>query len=285
MTNNAVRTLIGGLALVLAALTVPAAAARAETHECTPAKEHPNPVIVMPGGGIYSDSGADTAIEFLYGALRRTLREAGFCTVAFPHGIVAGIQGAGPIPDSATAFAAFVDRVRAETGADRVDVVAHSEGALVTNYYAKVLHGAPNLRRIVMFSPVTHGADPAQVAAVIGAGTYPGGPEQLVTDFPVLVQAAGTVLTPFPAAMHCVAGSEVIEAVTRGGITQPGIRYTVLATRKDPFLTPAETTSFIEEPGVLNAYYEDLFPAEAPTTHNTMPSSPSAMNWVQKQLT
>jgi triacylglycerol esterase/lipase EstA (alpha/beta hydrolase family) len=39
--------------------------------------------------------------------------------------------------ESAKQLAAFVDTVREATGADKVDIVGHSEGSLMPDYYVK----------------------------------------------------------------------------------------------------------------------------------------------------
>ena len=43
--------------------------------------------------------------------------------------------------ESAEQLSAFVDRVRAATGAGQVDIVGHSEGSLMPDYYVKFLGG------------------------------------------------------------------------------------------------------------------------------------------------
>ncbi|MFF0501372.1 esterase/lipase family protein [Nocardia aobensis] len=49
----------------------------------------------------------------------------------------------GDLRESAREIGAFVDRVRAATGSDRVDLVGYSEGGLVPFYYLNMLGGAP----------------------------------------------------------------------------------------------------------------------------------------------
>ncbi|WP_433869339.1 esterase/lipase family protein [Saccharopolyspora sp. CA-218241] len=46
---------------------------------------------------------------------------------------------------SAAELGAFIDQVRAETGADQVDIVNHSMGGLVTRWYMKELGGVENV--------------------------------------------------------------------------------------------------------------------------------------------
>jgi triacylglycerol lipase len=44
---------------------------------------------------------------------------------------------------------AFVNKVRRATGAGQVDILGHSQGTLMPNYYAKFLGGAPYLHSYV----------------------------------------------------------------------------------------------------------------------------------------
>ncbi|HJQ46326.1 MAG TPA: lipase, partial [Amycolatopsis sp.] len=46
-----------------------------------------------------------------------------------------------------------------------------------------------------------------------------------------------------------------------GPIAQDGVSYTILATRFDALVTPHET-SFVREPGVRNAFVQDVCPAD-----------------------
>jgi triacylglycerol esterase/lipase EstA (alpha/beta hydrolase family) len=54
-----------------------------------------------------------------------------------------------PIEKSARELAAFVDRVRAHTGADQVDLLCHSLGGLVARTYVDMIDGHRHVRRVV----------------------------------------------------------------------------------------------------------------------------------------
>src|SRR3954451_12583643 len=69
--------------------------------------------------------------------------------------------------ESASELAAFVDRVLQATGAQKVDIVGHSEGSLMPDYYLKFLPqardagGALKVDRYVGMTPLWDGTDPA----------------------------------------------------------------------------------------------------------------------------
>ncbi|MFL0578902.1 esterase/lipase family protein [Dietzia sp. 179-F 9C3 NHS] len=140
--------------------------------DCRPSPRHPVPVVAVHGTGLNGGNSWATV-----GAV---LAAEGFCVWAPTVGAPAlpGLSGApGSLGglDSLTGatapqLAAEIDRVRALTGAARVDLVGHSQGAVVAAYVVAVER--PDAVRTV----VTLGVDPARfgegppefVAAALG---------------------------------------------------------------------------------------------------------------------
>jgi len=60
-------------------------------------------------------------------------------------------------PEHANEIALWVDSLIADTGFERVDIVAHSEGALNTLYYIKYLCGFRKVRKFVSLAGAFHG--------------------------------------------------------------------------------------------------------------------------------
>gem|GEM_PF-648075 len=60
-------------------------------------------------------------------------------------------------PEHANEIASWVDSLIADTGFDRIDIVAHSEGALNTLYYIKNLCGFKKVRKFVSLAGAFHG--------------------------------------------------------------------------------------------------------------------------------
>jgi triacylglycerol lipase len=84
------------------------------------------------------------------------LANNGYCVFALTYGVSAGTPkgadqfgGMDKIETSAKQLAAFIAKVRRATGAKRVDILGHSQGTLMPNYYAKFLGGAPYLHSYV----------------------------------------------------------------------------------------------------------------------------------------
>ena len=124
--------------------------------DCRPTARHPEPVILVHGTGLNGGNSWAT-----FGA---ALAAEGYCVWAPTIGAPPGPGGApgslGGLDSltgaSAPQLAAEIDRVRALTGADRVDLVGHSQGAIVASYVTATAR-AEAVRTVV-----TLGADPAR---------------------------------------------------------------------------------------------------------------------------
>ncbi|MBQ1015753.1 alpha/beta fold hydrolase, partial [Micromonospora sp. M51] len=153
------------LALATAALLASTATATAAPADPAPtpfaAAVAANPVIVV--GGL---SGVAVAYEPIAGRLRAD----GYRTFIYQ---LPGL-GLGDIPTSARAFATYVNQVRASTGAATVDLVAHSEGGLVSRYYLKRLGGTAAVGRYVSLGTPQYGTYVANIVAFLGLGTCAG---------------------------------------------------------------------------------------------------------------
>ncbi|MCP2338981.1 esterase/lipase family protein [Actinomadura rupiterrae] len=55
----------------------------------------------------------------------------------------------------------FVQQVKSQTGADKVDIVNHSMGGLVSLWYLKVLNGSPNVAHLASLAGANHGTTAA----------------------------------------------------------------------------------------------------------------------------
>ena len=95
------------------------------------------------------------------------LANNGYCVFSLTYGVVPGIAGPGqPVrrhgPRSRTApqqLKAFVARVLRATGASKVDLIGHSQGTLMPEYYVKFLGGAKHVKNYVSLAPLWHGTD------------------------------------------------------------------------------------------------------------------------------
>lgn len=74
------------------------------------------------------------------------------------------------IAENAAILGEYIDGVRALTGAEHVDIVAHSMGGLVARYYIDHLMGPRDVARLVMLGTPNEGSDCASLPAALGIG-------------------------------------------------------------------------------------------------------------------
>lgn len=123
---------------------------------CRPSPRHPVPVVLVHGTGL---NGGNS-----WATVGAALAAQGYCVWAptvgappLPGGAPGSLGGFDSLTGAtAPQLAAEIDRVRALTGAARVDLVGHSQGAVVAAYVAAVVR--PHAVRTL----VTLGVDPAR---------------------------------------------------------------------------------------------------------------------------
>ncbi|GAA2629357.1 alpha/beta fold hydrolase [Actinomadura fulvescens] len=120
---------MGGLGTAALLVSGIAVASEAASH---------NPVLVV--GGIRADQ---STLDKMVSALE----ERGFRASAMQ--LAGNPSGTASIPASARLVADKLDKIRKETGADRVDVIGHSMGGLALRHYLKSLGGHPHVRTYI----------------------------------------------------------------------------------------------------------------------------------------
>ncbi len=189
---------------------------------CRPTRRHPRPVILVHGTGGNKNTNWRT-----YAPL---LKNNGYCVFALTYGVP---PNAGPVADqvggmnnikeSAKVFGSFVRKVRRATGARKVDLVGHSQGTLMPNYYVKFLRGARFVRNYVSLAPLWHGTASGDLTA--GPASVFGYDEEQTPYCPACSQMAG--------------GSKFIKHMRSGGTPKvKGVRYTNIVTKHDQLVVP-----------------------------------------------
>jgi triacylglycerol lipase len=213
---------------------------------CRPTRAHPNPVILVHGLLANETDNWQT-----YGPL---LADDGYCVFSLTYGNDLSTQppldntgGLAPMEQSAKVLAAFVDRVLSATGASKVDIVGHSEGATMPYWYIKFDGGATKVARMVGLAPVVHGTDVAIGPAVI---------QELLTAFgasPSEIQAVELGCQSCP---EFAPQSSFIQELNRGGVAVPGVVYTQIMTRYDELVVPY-TNGMVDAPQSNNIVLQD----------------------------
>lgn len=244
-----VRALLASIAVLAATLTLtaptPAGAAPSAGWNdwgCRPSTAHPDPVVLLHGLG---SNGATH-----WTAIAPALVAKGYCVYSLTHGQVSPLLPVGglvSVDNSAAEITRFIDRVRTSTGARQVDLVGHSEGGFLSLYVPKTAGGASRVHRVVSLAPPTHGTTFANLT-VLG--------DQLG-----LTPTAKAAISLFgcKACLDLAYNGGPVQRMVSGPIAQPGVAYTIIASRADALVTPHET-SFVREPGVTNAFVQDHCP-------------------------
>lgn len=246
------RSLLAALLLALTVLVAPTATASAapaaeaatsrgwNDYSCKPSAAHPRPVVLVHG--TFGNSIDNWLVLAPY------LVNRGYCVFSLDYGQLPGVpffHGLGPIDKSAEQLDVFVDKVLDATGAPKADLVGHSQGGMMPNYYLKFLGGADKVNALVGLAPDNHGTTLLGLTKLL---PYFPGVEKFISD-------------KTPGLADQVAGSPFITKLTAGGDTVPGVRYTVIATKYDQVVTPYRT-QYLDGPNVRNVLLQDLCPVD-----------------------
>jgi triacylglycerol esterase/lipase EstA (alpha/beta hydrolase family) len=232
---------------------------------CKPSAAHPNPLVLLHGLG---GNGPGN-----YSFLGPYLAAKGYCAFTLTYGQATPaipVGGTVSIVQSSAEIERFVDRVRTSTGAAKVDIIGHSEGGFQSLYGPKVRGYASKVGKVVALAPPTHGTT---FGGLVSVGDYLG-----------LRPLVDQVLRQFgcPACDEIIVGGAEVAKLTAGPIAQPGVKYTVIASRADALVTPHET-SFIREPGVSNQFVQDTCPLD-PVGHVGLAFDPTVAQLVANAL-
>lgn len=244
----------------------PGSVAGANNWNCKPSAAHPNPVVLVHATGV--NLGANWV------ALSPTLANAGYCVFAFNYGMTwlsAGrVGGLGDIRDSAATLSSFVDRVRSRTGASKVDLVGHSQGGMMPNYYIKYLGGATKVGTTIGIAPSNHGTT---LNGIVTLGRNLG-----------LLGFANSLLwgLGLPGLAQQEAGSSFQLDLFSGGDTVAGPRYVVIQTKYDLVVTPY-TNAFLNGSNATNILIQDQCPSN-PVGHIGMFSDGPTIQNVLNEL-
>jgi triacylglycerol lipase len=163
-----------------------------------------DPVIVV--AGTVSPAAANEV-------LRNRLASSGYDAYVFELPAL----GIGDISESAVALDEFVDRILAQTGASRVDLVGHSQGGVVSRYYVKYLGGANAVDSLVTLGSPNHGTALANLGNVLGVDGFCRSCEQMAI------------------------GSTFLSDLNAGDDTIGSVAYTNIYTTNDEIVFPAST--------------------------------------------
>jgi triacylglycerol lipase len=213
---------------------------------CRPSAAHPYPVILVHG--LFAN---ETDNWQTYGPL---LADNGYCVFSFTYGNdlstqapLDSIGGLAPMEQSAQVLSSFVNQVLAATGASKVDIVGHSEGATMPYWYIKFDGGAKKVAHMVGLAPVVHGTDVALTAALI---------DELVTAYGGSSSEVAAVAEGCASCGEFAPDSSFIQKLDAGGVAVRGVIYTQIMTQYDELVVPY-TNGMVVAPNSTNFVVQD----------------------------
>lgn len=211
-----------------------------------------------------------TPVLYIHGINSRTaafeanaqrLRRQGFWVWGYDYGDMTapGFFGAGDLNSIVGDVEDHVARVLRKTGATQVDIVAHSQGALMTKLFI-ARGGAETVRRVVAMGGNFHGTDFRGLAGRMG---------EVAARHPHLTALFA------PGAAQQLVGSEWLREYASGPDTAPGIVYTSIYSPTDAVVTPASASTLVAGEGadVANIDSARWYDGYAPI-HSLMPRDP-----------
>jgi pimeloyl-ACP methyl ester carboxylesterase len=246
----------------------------ANDFSCKPTAAHPNPVVLVHGLG--------ATMQANWYWMSPKIAAQGYCVFALTYGTTDSnpppfndFGGTVRMEESSLQLSAFVDRVLAATGAAKVDIVGHSEGSLMPDYYLKfvpashytdgALAGQPKVDRYVGMTPLWNGTNLAEAGTLSDAGEPTGVPDMVkgwIEDY------GCASCTEF------IQGSDFITKMnSAGGPKVPGVTYTMIMTTHDELVQPYDSGRMA---GATNIVMQDQCPAD-PSEHVALATNPNTL--------
>ncbi|WP_280263593.1 esterase/lipase family protein [Nocardia wallacei] len=231
-----------------------------------------HPVVLVHGTWMNAYNG--------FAFMGQPIKDAGYCTFTFNYGrsnlleggglgsVLPGAMGTGYIQDSAKQLAEFVDRVLAATGSDKVDIIAHSQGGSMSNWYTKFEGGGSKVNNLITYGATHHGTSLDGIGALGRA----------INNFGIDILGLIEIFVGHSGIQQTI-GSDFINQLNANGDTVPGIKYTSVATRYDEVTNPYDLTFLKAGPGatVNNVLLQDGCEQDL-SDHLTMMYSPRALS-------
>lgn len=231
---------------------------------CKPSASHPYPVVLVHG--TVEDEGSNWV------TLAPLLANAGYCVYALNYGETllsfgGRVDGLNYIEKGAEELSSFVNSVLSKTKASKVDIVGHSQGGLMPNYYIKFLGGTSKVNELIGLAPSNH-------------GTTASGLVTLINDIPGGSFFAGSLaqLLGAPSLIQQEIGSSFETHLFSGGVVSPLVKYVVIESTHDEVVTPY-TNAFLEAaPNVTNITIQSQCPNDNTAHIGMIEDSPSLQN-------
>jgi triacylglycerol esterase/lipase EstA (alpha/beta hydrolase family) len=223
----------------------------ANDFSCDPRRAHPNPVVLVHGLAANQTVNWRTISPFL--------ANRGYCVFSLTYGTKDDVDTPGYQPgglvrmqDSAKELGGFVDKVLRRTGAEKVDIVGHSEGSLMPSWYVRFLGGARNVDKYVAMTPLWEGTNPAGLATL----------DQIGSAFGVDDLYSGVIGGACASCRQFLQNSDFMKRLHSRGTLSPKVDYTTIVTRNDELVFPYTSGLLPKRRNVDNHVVQDECPLD-----------------------
>jgi triacylglycerol lipase len=230
---------------------VPPPGSHTADQPCTSA-EHPDPVILVHG--LFADQSDN------WQTIAPFLADNGYCVYSLTYGNDTAeprpfdqFGGLADMTESAAQLAGFVQQVLATTHAAKVDLVGHSEGGTMPDWYLKFDGGYRYVDHFVALSGVMHGTQFWGLGTLYALGqSYGAGSSQAFESLLTTDCASCTEFLPSSPWMRALDDPHTSGPATApatvcpyDGASVEGVSYTSIATDDDELVRPP-TSDFID---------------------------------------
>ena len=240
--------------------------------DCKPSKAHPEPVVLAHG------LLANKTVN--WNSIAPFLANRGFCVYALTYGTKDELDsplyqpgGMTTMQKSARELKRFIGRVRRSTGAEKVDIVGHSEGSIMPSWYVRFLGGGKVVDDYVGLTTLWEGTNPAGLSTL--------------NDFaiafgldPALVPTIDRVCS---SCRQFLKGSNFFARLHARGTIAKRIDYTSIVTRYDELVVPYKSGLLPEGPNVTNVVLQDYCSVDA-AEHLAVMLDPVTAGFVYRAL-
>lgn len=246
-------------------VNVAASAPGENNWNCHPSAAHPRPVVLVHG------TGGNAATNWAtYAAL---LSNNGYCVYALNYG-VSPFEASSPIKfgglndirTSAVELQTFVARVLASTGATQVDLLGHSQGTYMPNYWLRFMGGAPYVHDYISLAPLWN-------------GTGTSGAAQFADALSGLGLSMDNLFPSCAACGQMVTGSNFAKQMAAGQVAVPSVNYLNISTKFDELVMPYTSGQLQGYSNMKNVVLQDYCPMDF-TEHFEIASDPNAAQFV-----
>lgn len=218
----------------------------ANDFNCKPSVRHPQPVVLVHG--LLANQTVNWRTISPY------LKNRGFCVFSLTYGTKDQVDsplyqpgGLRTMQSSARELKALIKRVLKRTGAEKVDIVGHSEGSLMPSWYVRFLGGAKHVDDYVGMTTLWRGTNSAGLSTINRLGVALG-------LNPALRQSIDRFCS---SCRQFLKGSRFLQRLNERGMTAKRVDYTNIVTKRDELVVPYTSGLLPKAPNVTNVVLQN----------------------------